>query len=89
MLSIEDTIEAMQAVVGGNIEVCMPYEDEVAIVCNEEGKICNMPLNRAVYSEEEKEIIDIIAGNFFVCYAPIESENFKSLPQEIAKKYEE
>ena len=39
MIEIDDTLEAMQAVVGGDIEEYMPFEDEVAIICNEEGKV--------------------------------------------------
>lgn len=31
----------------------MPFEDEVAIICNDEGKMNGLPLNRAVYSEPE------------------------------------
>ena len=63
---INTSLKEMQKIVGGNIEAMYPYEEEVAIVCNEEGKICALPLNRAVYSDE-KEMIDIIAGNFFIC----------------------
>ena len=52
-IEIEDTLEAMQETVGGYIEEYMPFDDEVAIVCNEEGKMNGLPLNRAVYSEPE------------------------------------
>ena len=31
---IDDTLEVMQTVVGGDIEEYMPFEDEVAIICN-------------------------------------------------------
>ena len=34
MIEIDDTLEAMQEVVGGYIEEYMPFEDEVAIICN-------------------------------------------------------
>lgn len=88
MIEIADTLEAMQAVVGGNIEEYMPFDDEVAIVCNEEGKYNGMTPNRAVYADD-KEMMDIIFGKFFVCYAPMESEKFLSLPDDLAKKYEE
>ena len=53
MIDIDDTLEAMQAVVGGNIEEYMPFEDEVAIVCHEEGKLIGLPPNRAIYAEPE------------------------------------
>ena len=36
---IDDSLEAMQEVVGGDIEEYMPYDDDVAIICNEEGKV--------------------------------------------------
>ena len=90
MIEIENTLEAMQKVVDGDIEEYMPFEDEVAIICNDESKMNGMKPNRAVYSEDEKkEMMDIIFGQFFIVYAPIESENFKSLPKELADKYRE
>lgn len=86
MIEIEDTLEAMQEIVGGYIEEYMPFEDEVAIVCNEEGKVNGLSLNRAVYGKD-KEILDIIAGKFFIAYAPAEAENFQNMPKELADKY--
>lgn len=53
LIEIEDTLEAMQSLVEGDIEEYMPFEDEVAIICNDEGKMNGLPLNRAVYSEPE------------------------------------
>ena len=53
MIEIDDTLEAMQAMVGGDIEEYMPFEDEVAIVCHEEGKLIGLPPNRAIYAEPE------------------------------------
>ena len=84
---IGNNLESMQQTVGGWIEEYMPFEDEVALVCNEEGKMHGLDLNRAIYSENG-EIMDIIAGDFFVCYAPIESESFQSLPDNLMDKYE-
>lgn len=87
-IEIEDTLEAMQETVGGYIEEYMPFDDEVAIVCNEEGKMNGAELNRAIYSDD-KEILDIIAGKFFIAYAPIGSESFLSMPKDLMKKYED
>ena len=53
MIEIDDTLEAMQTVVGGDIEEYMPFEDEVAIICNEEGKVNGLTPNRAVYGEPQ------------------------------------
>lgn len=34
-------------------------------------------------------MIEIMAGTFFIAYAPVESEKFLSLPKELADKYRE
>ena len=53
-------------------------------VCNEEGKIDGLPMNRALY-DENHEIYDIIAGPAFIC--DCSGENFGSLSDEQIKKY--
>ena len=70
---IDDSLEAMQEVVGGDIEEYMPFDDDVAIICNEEGKMRGLPLNRAVYVQDndKKEMVDIICGKFFICYEKV------------------
>ena len=50
----------MQAAVGGDIEAFYPFEEEVCIVCNEEGKINGMALNRAI--REEGTQVDMSYG---------------------------
>ena len=86
VIEMEDSLESMQNLVGGLIEEYMPWEDEVAIICNEEGKMNGLPYNRAV-RDETGCILDVIAGDFFICYAPIESERFESMPPELEEKY--
>lgn len=85
---LDGSLESMQEVVGGYIEQIMPFEDEVALVCNEEGKLRGEALNRCVFYEDGT-LLDIIAGTFFVCYAPEDSENYLSLPVELIHKYAE
>lgn len=86
VVTIDNSLESMQKAVGGWIEEYMPFEDEVALICNEEGKINRMPLNRAIYGEDG-QLMDVIAGPFFIAYAPVESENFLSLPEDLKQKY--
>lgn len=76
----------LQAAVGGDIEQFCPYEDEVALICDEEGKLCGKDLNRAVY-DEDGQMMDIIAGTFFVCSVPSDSDSFKGLSDEQTAKY--
>lgn len=81
---INNDLINLQRAVGGYIETFYPFEDEVCIVCNEEGKLNGMPLNRAIYGDN-KEIIDIIAGPFFICDS--RDPDFGSLSDEQVKKY--
>ena len=83
---IGETLKDMQTVVNGRIEEIMPFEDEIALICNEEGKVRGLPLNRAIFAENG-QLLDIIAGTFFLCYAPIESETFASVPEDLMNKY--
>ena len=74
-----------QAVGGGLIETFYPFEEEVCIVCNDEGKFNGMRPCRAVYGEEGK-MMDIIFGPFFIC--DCSTENFASLSEEQLKRFE-
>ena len=37
-VDIGEGLEALQAAVGGDIQAVYPYDDPVALICNEEGK---------------------------------------------------
>ena len=95
---IEDDLESMQELVGGLIEPYDPFYSEtdpryenVILVCNEEGKLMQLPPNRAIVDEDGR-VMDVIRGPFFLCYAPVESERFLSIPpdleEEFLRKYE-
>lgn len=98
VVKIEDDLEAMQELVGGLIEPYDPFYSEtdpryenVILVCNEEGKLRQLPPSRAII-DEDGHVMDVIQGPFFLCYAPVESERFLSMPadleEEFRKKYE-
>lgn len=54
---IEASLKGMQRIVGGMIEAAYPFEEEVCIVCNEEGKIDGLKLNRAIrYEDTERDL---------------------------------
>ena len=79
---ISGTLESMQEIVGGLIQAVYPFEDYIALVCNDEGKLLNLPMNRYV-----PEIQDVICGTFFLCNAPPDSEHFTSLTEDQIKQY--
>ena len=86
---IDGILESMQKIVGGLIQAIYPFDDlEIALVCNEEAKLIGLPLNRALY-DDQGQIYNIIAGTFFLCKAPADSENFESLTDEQIRKYED
>ena len=63
-----------------------PYEEPVALVCNEEGKLDGLPLNRAL-RDPDGDIYDIIAGTFFI--AGLGESDFTDLPHELAEQFAE
>ena len=83
---ISGSLEEMQKLVGGYIQVIYPFEDEVVLVCNDEGKLQGLPLNRALRDSEGK-IYDVISGTFFLCAAPADSDSFQSLTEEQLTEY--
>lgn len=82
---IENKLETMQNIVGGLIQVIYPFDDNVALVYNDEGKINNLPYNRRLL-DRKGNLLDIIAGTFFICSFD-EEGNFTSLTDEQAEKY--
>ena len=81
---IPDTLEAMQALVGGHIQAVYPFRDEVALVCNEEGKNLGLPLNRPLTNDRGIPY-DMICGTFFL--AGLGAEDFISLTEEQLRKF--
>ncbi len=85
---ISPDLESMQKIVGGSIEAVYPFDEPLALICNEEGKLLNLPLNRAL-RDDEGNVYDIISGTFFVCAAPPDSDRFAGLTDQQAKTYME
>ena len=60
-IKLDNTLEAMQKFVDGNIE-CLTFYDsgsEVTLVCNDEGKLLGLPLNRPLWDGA-----DVLAGQY-------------------------
>ncbi len=75
---IDNTLKAKQKIVGGLIEV-LDFEDDTLIVCNEEGKVLNLPPN-TIFD------MDYIAGDYFVVGNDFRNADFKSLTDEQIQK---
>lgn len=80
-IEINNTLEEKQHLVVGYIECVYPTNDDsVVFICNEEGKMNGLPLNRDIS-------YDIIAGTFLIVGDDYENGDFKSLTEEQILKY--
>lgn len=85
--TIPHTLDSLQQQVGGLIEAVYPWPDRrICLVCNDEGKLMSLPLNRVI-----PEIDDAIAGDFFLCGLRDTDEggDFCSLSEKEIKEFEE
>ena len=80
-MEIEDTLETKQALVDGLIEVVY-ITDEILLICNEEGKLLNLPPNLMFE-------FDYIAGDCFFIGDDYENGDFKSLIDEQIEEIKE
>ena len=81
---IGNDLKSLLAAVGGYIEATYPFDDPVALVCNDEGKYNGMRPCRAIYGED-REMMDIIFGPFFIC--DCSTPYFGSLNKEQLERY--
>ena len=80
---IDGSLESMQKTVGGYIQTIYPFEDEVAVICDDEAKLkSDTQWNRLL-----PEIGDVIKGTFFI--AGLGDEDFTDLSAELTEKFKE
>jgi len=80
---IDGNLESMQKTVGGYIQAIYPFEDEVAIICDDEAKLkSDTQWNRMI-----PEIGDVIKGTFFI--VGLGTEDFTDLSSELTEKYKQ
>ena len=87
-MEIDGSLHTMQGIVGGLIQPVYPFDDPVALVYNDEGKLMNLPANRGL-RDKDGQIYDIIFGTFFLCGVPAACDHFTSLTPEQIKTYQE
>ena len=80
---IDGSLESMQKTVVGYLQAIYPFEDEIALVCDDESKLKS-------YTEWNRmlpETSDIIKGTFFI--AGLGAEDFTDLSPELMEKYKQ
>ena len=84
---IDGSLEAMQEIVGGLIQpVSLVDDDSCVLVCNDEGKLMDLPANRGL-RDENGQLCDIVFGTFFLCGVPVDNDHFTSLTPEQIERY--
>lgn len=78
---IPHTLKSMQETVGGYIQAIYPWDDPVAVVCDEEALLKQLEFNRLIAPEVA------IFGPFFIC--GLGEEDFTDLPDVMTAKYEQ
>ncbi len=81
---IQGGLESLQREVGGDIQAVYPYDDPIAIIAAESGKLLGMPFNRAL-RDEDGQIYDVLVGKFLI--VGLGEDNFVSIPDELIPKY--
>ncbi len=82
--SINGSLESMQKIVGGYIEA-IALDEKNTLICNEEGRLLNLPFCRALV-DDRKTVRSVIAGTFFICAR--EGNEYASLDDASAEKYQ-
>jgi len=81
---IDPTYTELRTLVGGNIEMTYPFEDEyLAVISNEESKLLDLPPNRAV-RRNDGSVADIYCGTMVVVALAPEGE-YRDLTNKEAK----
>ena len=86
---IDGSLKTMQGIVGGLIQpIPLIGDPNTVLVCNDEGKLLNLPANRGL-RDGTGQIYDIVCGTFFICGAPADCDHFTSLTPEQIERYRE
>lgn len=88
VIDIDCSLESLQKEVEGPIQAVYPWDDKVALICNEEGKLyddCMEKLNRTLDGPYGIPI-DIIVGTFLI--VGLTEDDFGELLPEFIEKYE-
>lgn len=76
---ISNSLKSFQNIVGGLIEY-INLENNVDIICNDEGKMMGFDFNRIIKN-------DVIAGNFIIAGVNLKTGNTISIPENKIENY--
>lgn len=62
---VENSMAAIQDVIGGGFEVLMPFQEPMVVIAGEEGKPSYLPVN-GMFTDEDGRTVHIIVGNMLI-----------------------
>ena len=77
-------LDGLTTAVDGPIAATYPFADQVALICNDEGRNMGLELNRALY-DGRGQVYDVVPGTFVI--AGLGNGCFTSLPEDMIEKY--
>lgn len=83
VIEIDGSLESLQKEVAGPIQAVYPWDDPVALICNEEGKLIGVSFNRTLMDADGTPT-DVIAGTFLI--VGLTEDDFGDLSQEYIDK---
>lgn len=88
VIEIDGSLESLQKEVAGPIQAVYPWDDPVALICNEEGKLAEDAFEHynRVLCNEIGIPYDIVVGTFLI--VGLTEDDFGELSHELIQKYE-
>ena len=84
VVQVENSLAALQKAVEGNIEIFHLFENDVALITNEDGKLLRLPVNK-VLLDKRGNPIDVLVGTILV--VGTKNDEIISIPNEKISKY--
>ena len=77
-------LNVLQNEVDGYIQAIYPWEEPVALICDDEAKLKGKQLNRAL-RDEDGQIYDVVAGTFLI--VGLSDDDFDSLDADFVHQF--
>lgn len=65
VIEIDGSLDSLQKEVEGTIQATYPWDDKVALICNDEGKLMGLEFNRPLYNADG-QMYDYMVGTFLI-----------------------
>lgn len=86
IITIENNYQAISEIIYGDVDEYMPFEDDVALLCNAGGKRLSLSASHIV-TDTETDKTELIYGSFILVGASEFDDEYHSLDDNLIDKY--